>query len=933
MSILQPVKMINMKELLLFLVLLFLMGNANAQITSGEYFFDIAPTNGGGTAISFTSGNTVNETVNIPLTTLSSGFHNVFIRVKDATDTWSHYEGRTIYIIPTAEITAQPNLVSGEWFLDTDPGIGNGTAINFAQGNSVNTTIALNTAALVPGFHNLFIRVKDANNVWSHYEGRTFYVIPTANTTPQPNLVSGEWFLDTDPGIGNGTAINFAQANSVNTTIALNTAALVPGFHNLFIRVKDANNVWSHYEGRTFYVIPTSNTTPQPNLVSGEWFIDSDPGIGKGTAINFTAAASINPTIMIPTPTLSSGVHHLFIRVKDANNVWSLYEGRQFTYTALTTPSVVNISICKGAAGVTPTATPSFGYELVWYASATPIALPLATAPIVTTVTKTFYVAQRLIGGGPLSTRVAVTVTVSALPATPGTISTTDTVLCKYIGTSNTVTYTVPAGASSYSWTLPSGVNAIGATNANSITVNFLNANTSTATGGVGTISVRALSSVGCSSAPRSLILSSKLPTAPTSLILTSEDMALDFDVAGVPTSLSSLPKITKVGPYVGPATEFILTAPVAPTAASYEWTLPSGVNQLSGGISNVITVNFAGVTAGITALPITVQSVGGCGSSLPRTLSLTRVLPTAPTALVLTESPSAVALTKVSAYTGKLTELTLTATPARVQGATATSYAWILPAGVNCLTSSTPTTVQQSVNTGTFTPEGAPIYAIQNFDAIATSSSTITIDFSDVALGVTSFPLSVFAVNGTGNSKARTRIVTAAAPVSPAIVSSPSTTFNSCSTRTYTAVSIPGASYNWTVPAGATFTGGTENVIVVNYTNVVAAIGVTVQVSCSASNGTGSSLPKIVNVKRVACPIVRVANSETTSIFDAVGYPNPFSNYFTLDLTSPIKAPVVWSVFDISGRLIETRKLKLSEIAKHLRFFVWSEFYRERRI
>jgi hypothetical protein len=357
----------------------------------------------------------------------------------------------------------------------------------------------------------------------------------------------------------------------------------------------------------------------------------------------------------------------------------------------------------------------------------------------------------------------------------------------------------------------------------------------------------------------------------------------------------------------MGTSTVFTLTAPPAPTAASYAWTLPAGVNQLSGGNGNVITIDFAGVTPGIGSLPIVVKSVGGCGQSSARTLTLARALPTAPTALVVTDDAisTTTAITKVSAYTGKTTPLTLKATPAMVQGATATSYAWRLPAGVNIVSpeTTTPTTVQQSVNTGNFTPEGAPIFEIQNFAAISTGTvSTITVNFAGVVPGTLSFPLTVFAVNGAGNSKARTRTVTAAAPTSPAITAADGTTFNSCNTETYSVIPTLGTSYAWTVPAGATITSNTGNQIVVDYTNVSAAVGVTVQVTCTASNGTGTSAAKILNVKRVTCP-VRLSNS-SASAFTAKAYPNPSSSEFTIETSA--KGAMSVKVYDMQGRLVE---------------------------
>jgi hypothetical protein len=186
-------------------------------------------------------------------------------------------------------------------------------------------------------------------------------------------------------------------------------------------------------------------------------------------------------------------------------------------------------------------------------------------------------------------------------------------------------------------------------------------------------------------------------------------------------------------------------------------------------------------------------------------------------------------------------------------------------------------------------------------------TASTITIDFAGVAEGTLSFPLTVFAVNGTGNSKARIRTVTAAAPTSPAITAAGGTTFNSCNTKTYSVVQTPGTSYAWTVPAGASSV-LTGNSIVVDYTLVEAAIGATVQVTCIASNGTGSSAPKLLNVKRVACPPARL--SDVADEFNVIAYPNPSSSEFTLEVQSSSKGATNVQVYDMTGRLIENRQV-----------------------
>jgi hypothetical protein len=581
-------------------------------------------------------------------------------------------------------------------------------------------------------------------------------------------------------------------------------------------------------------------------------------------------------------------------------------------------------SFCKGAK------VAAAGSGLKFYTALTG-GSPLAETTAL--VTKNYFVIETInnVGSNP---RVPVAITVNALPVTPSALTSLESKkICKYIDSDTPVLFSAtPTGASSYIWT----------TTINNITEEDITNDGATALisfkkvsktpGAIGSVKVQIQDANGCVSLARELKLSTTVPTAPTSLTMISADSTPHFKglVSAATEStpavytllgLDSLTTgIKKVGPYMGTETVFTLTASEAPTAASYEWTL-NGATQLSGDNERTITVDFSGVEPGIGSLPIVVKSVGGCGTSTARTLTLARAVPGAPTALVLTDGPTA--LTKVSPYTGKSTELTLTATPFTTQGGTATSYAWILPAGVNCLTDNTPTMVKQSVNTGTFTTEGAPIFAIQDFEAISTGTeSTITVDFAGAATaGVLSFPLSVFAVNRTGNSKARTRIVTAAAPATPAIVGSggngTAAQFGSCLSKTYTATLIPGATYTWTVPAGAQIVGATNgNVIVVNYSATSVAVNVSSAVTCFATNGTGNSATKSLTVKRIACTTPAPRFSDVTEKFSVVAFPNPSSTNFNLSITSSSAKNVEVKVYDMIGKLINKMEVSPSKVA-----------------
>ena len=140
-----------------------------------------------------------------------------------------------------------------------------------------------------------------------------------------------EYFFDTDPGLAKGTSITIpVSGNQVDITTDIPVTGLNSGFHNLFIRTMNVNGVWGLYEARNFYIKPVvSATTFQ--LKQAEYFFDTDPGLGNGTAVTaFTKADQISITQDISTTGLSSGFHHLYIRVKSDDNHWSLYESRNF---------------------------------------------------------------------------------------------------------------------------------------------------------------------------------------------------------------------------------------------------------------------------------------------------------------------------------------------------------------------------------------------------------------------------------------------------------------------------------------------------------------------------------------------------------------------------------------------------------------------------
>jgi gliding motility-associated-like protein len=310
---------------LLFIFLFISTQSFSQTILKAEYFFDTDPGNGNGTPITFTpTGGTAVFTTSIPTTSLSAGFHHLAIRVKETGGLWSEFEHRGFYI--TSSTANVPNLVSAEYFIDSDPGQGAGTSIPVTAGANTNFVVSIPTTSLTPGFHFLAIRTKGVDGRWGLFEGRGFYI--TTSTTNVTNISAAEYFFDTDPGQGNGTSIPVTPGATANFVASIPTASLASGFHFVAIRTKGIDGRWGIFESRGFYI--TSSTTDAPNISKAEYFFDTDPGQGNGTPVSITPGAISNFTVSLPSTGLTSGFHFLAIRTQGADGRWGVFESRGF---------------------------------------------------------------------------------------------------------------------------------------------------------------------------------------------------------------------------------------------------------------------------------------------------------------------------------------------------------------------------------------------------------------------------------------------------------------------------------------------------------------------------------------------------------------------------------------------------------------------------
>ena len=289
------------------------------SIVFAEYFIDADPGVGNGISVPVTSGeDSISASVAINIGALSGGTHWLFVRTRDNSGNYSLYEAKPFFVTTGTTINA------AEYFIDTDPSIGNGTALSITSGiDSISFTGAITLPNnITGGLHNLFVRTRSQSGLWSLYEAKPFFI------TTAKLINAAEYFIDTDPGVGNATALSIPSAfDSVSFTGAISIPNnITGGTHYLFVRTRAQTGQWSLYEAKPFFI----NTAVVLN--AAEYFIDTDPGIGNGTAIPITAAfdsITKNFSVIIPN-NLSSGKHRLYVRARSLTGLWSLYEGRQF---------------------------------------------------------------------------------------------------------------------------------------------------------------------------------------------------------------------------------------------------------------------------------------------------------------------------------------------------------------------------------------------------------------------------------------------------------------------------------------------------------------------------------------------------------------------------------------------------------------------------
>jgi len=182
-------------------------------------------------------------------------------------------------------------ITAAEYFIGVDPGQGEGTAIPISSpADELTLHVVVEPTlieALGSGFHRIACRYRNDDDVWSIPYYRTFYKAPDPTPVepedPVTAIVAAEYFINEDPGQGEGTAISLTPGERLTLNVDVDPGLIAPlpdGFHRLGVRYQNNAEQWSISYYRSF-LKRSGGVTPGDDLllahIEYQWWQDGEP--------------------------------------------------------------------------------------------------------------------------------------------------------------------------------------------------------------------------------------------------------------------------------------------------------------------------------------------------------------------------------------------------------------------------------------------------------------------------------------------------------------------------------------------------------------------------------------------------------------------------------------------------------------------------------
>ncbi len=310
--------------------------NSTASDTVGktivgyECFIDIDPGLGYGTYFAqLNPATTCSQMIMMPLNQISNGVHTITIRAKCNDGKWSlGSQGTARFMVWTDTTSISSNLTGNiigfETFIDDDPGAGHGFYVAASSpGHATDGQFVVPLNGVANGIHQIYIRAKGDCGIWSYSVpvASSFLVWSDTSSYPLPigTITRCEYYIDSDPGYGNGISIPFIPSQQPNIHLIAPLTGLPLGPHVAYFRVQDSHGRWSIRDQLSFSVVLDNNPmldrhiaplyldSPITNLtIANLDTIFSDPDLPYGDHLTYSCSVipsfgqgtSVTPSIV-----------------------------------------------------------------------------------------------------------------------------------------------------------------------------------------------------------------------------------------------------------------------------------------------------------------------------------------------------------------------------------------------------------------------------------------------------------------------------------------------------------------------------------------------------------------------------------------------------------------------------------------------------------
>ena len=257
------------------------------QVTQTEYFFDEDPGFGKGIKAGVCTGSTIKFKANVR--GLKNGFHTLYVRGKNY-DGWGH-----CVAIPVTVFERSADIVGSEFFFDNDPGEGKAKFVESSNdASSVLTITGDDLGKLDFGFHTLYTRALSNDNSWTSPISVPFVYLSLVS-----NVTRSEFYIDKDPGEGNGKV---ATIDDRGVYFQMKSDNLKEGKHVLYVRSQDELGYWT-----VDYAIPFSydvvketvawndfiNVSPNPTMFKFDLDINSSDNESNANVVILSQSGKV----------------------------------------------------------------------------------------------------------------------------------------------------------------------------------------------------------------------------------------------------------------------------------------------------------------------------------------------------------------------------------------------------------------------------------------------------------------------------------------------------------------------------------------------------------------------------------------------------------------------------------------------------------------